>query len=230
LDVQIDPPSSVLGGEAFLGRVYDAIRSAASAEGSNVFNTVLFVGFDEPGGTYDHVPPGSVPSPQPGSPPGQLGFTFDRSGYRVPAVIVSPWIEKGTVCTEEYRHTSMLATLREAWGLGPPFTGRDAAAPTFQHLFRLDTPRAPDSWPDVTPLPLPSYQAERVAARQSLGALGRHVCRGLYEHAKQATGLPSPPLSDPEISATLAIDFAVHLGARLFPQLAQTRKPSRTGG
>jgi len=32
------------------------VRSAASESGSNAFNTVLFVGFDEPGGTYDMFP------------------------------------------------------------------------------------------------------------------------------------------------------------------------------
>ena len=31
--------------------------------GSNVWNTTLLIGWDEPGGTYDHVPPPAVPSP-----------------------------------------------------------------------------------------------------------------------------------------------------------------------
>src|SRR5262249_53703483 len=53
-----DPPSSIRGGEAFLARIYTAIRSAASPQGSNVYNTLFFIGWDEPGGTYDHVPPG----------------------------------------------------------------------------------------------------------------------------------------------------------------------------
>jgi phospholipase C len=223
VDVLADPPSSILAGEAFLGRIYEAIRSATSPVGSNVFNTVLFVGFDEPGGTYDHVPPSSVPPPDPGAPPGQLGFTFDRSGYRVPAVIVSPWLEAGTVCTEEYRHTSMLATLREMWNLGPPFTARDAAARSFHHVLRLDTPRTPDSWPDIDPLPVPPYQAERVEIGQTLGTLGRHLCHGLYEHAKHSTELPNPPQSDPDVSPELAIEFAIEIGARLFPKHARSR-------
>ena len=66
LEVLMDAPSSILAGEAFLGRIYDAVRSATSPTGSNAFNTMLFVGFDEPGGTYDHVPPGPVPPPDPG--------------------------------------------------------------------------------------------------------------------------------------------------------------------
>jgi phospholipase C len=224
VDVLMDAPSSILAGEAFLGRIYDAVRSAGSVDsstGSNVFNTTLFVGFDEPGGTYDHVPPGPVPPPQPGAPPGQLGFRFDRSGYRVPAVIVSPWIAEGTVCTEEHRHTSMLATLREVWDLGGPFTARDAAARTFHHLLDMEKPRDPDSWPNISPLPVPVFQGERAAARQALGTLGRHLCHGLYEHARHATNLPTPPDSSPDLSPALAIDFALRVGARLFPRLAQ---------
>ena len=57
----LDPPSSILGGEAFLARIFNAYRSSTSESGSNVWNTALLIGWDEPGGTYDHVPPGSVP-------------------------------------------------------------------------------------------------------------------------------------------------------------------------
>ena len=57
VELPLDPPSSILGGEAFLARIYTAIRSAASPEGSNAYNTTFFIGWDEPGGTYDHVPP-----------------------------------------------------------------------------------------------------------------------------------------------------------------------------
>ena len=223
LEVLMDAPSSILAGEAFLGRIYDAVRSATSPTGSNAFNTMLFVGFDEPGGTYDHVPPGPVPPPDPGAPPGQLGFAFDRSGYRVPAVVVSPWVPEGTVCTEEYRHTSLLATLRSVWDLGDPFTARDAAARTFEGVCSLEVPRPPEAWPAVRPLPVPAFQAERVDAMRALGTLGRHLCHGLYEHARHDPDLPDPPDPDSTVSPTLAIDFAMRLGGRLFPKLAKAR-------
>ena len=112
----IDPPSSILGGEAFLARLYNAYKAMQSPTGSNVWNTALLIGWDEPGGTYDHVPPPSVPPPDPSAPVGQDGFTFDRSGYQVPAIIVSPWVAEGEVLNEEHRHTSLIATLREQWG------------------------------------------------------------------------------------------------------------------
>jgi phospholipase C len=180
---------------------------------------MLLISFDEPGGTYDHVPPGPVPPPDPKAAEPQLGFAFDRSGYRVPAVIVSPWVPARSVFTDEYRHTSLMATLRATWNLGEPFTAREAAARTFGHLLSLETPRAPETWPDVGPLPVPPFQTERVNSLRALGTLGCHMCHGLYEHARHDDNLPDPPASDPKVSPALAIDFAVHLGARLFPRL-----------
>jgi phospholipase C len=221
-DVPIDPPSSILAGEAFLARIYDAIRSAPSSGGSNTFNTALFIGWDEPGGTYDHVPPGTVPPPDPSAPVGQLGFRFDRSGYRVPAIILSPWVEPGAVFTEEYRHTSMIATLRAVWGLGDPLTARDAAARTFQHVLSLDVPRPPDTWPEITALPVAEFQMARVAAGEAFCALGKHLCHGLLHHAKQ-TGMdvPGAPLDpDAEVSPALALDLLNRIASRLFSKLS----------
>ena len=65
VEIEVDTPSSILAGEAFLKRVFDAYRSAVAKVGANVWNTALLIGWDEPGGTYDHVPPGPVPAPEP---------------------------------------------------------------------------------------------------------------------------------------------------------------------
>ena len=137
-DIAIDTPSSVLGGEALLARVFNAYRGATSETGSNVWNTTLLIGWDEPGGTYDHVPPGPAAPPDPTAPPGEMGFQFDRSGYRVPAILVSPWVEPGSVYNDEYRHTSLIATLRKTWELGDALSQRDASARTFDHLSTWD--------------------------------------------------------------------------------------------
>jgi phospholipase C len=218
-DVPLDPPSSILAGEAFLARIYGALRAAGSSNGSNVFNTTFFIGWDEPGGTYDHVPPGAVPPPDPMSPPGELGFGFDRSGYRVPAVIVSPWVAKGVVVNEEYRHTSMIATLREAWNLGEPLTERDASARTFEHVLDLETPRDPDSWPEVSAPVVPAFQVQRVAAREALGTLGRHLCDGLLDHARQSGMDLTIAHTEGKLSPRVALDIASLVGADLFPRL-----------
>jgi phospholipase C len=84
--VEVDPPSSILGGEELLARLYTAVRTSSTAGGSNFANTLFLVAFDEHGGTYDHVPPPRVDPPDPAAPPGQMGFRFDRAGIRIP-----PW-------------------------------------------------------------------------------------------------------------------------------------------
>ena len=105
---------------------------------------MLIITYDEHGGCYDHVaPPGGAATPD--NSIGQYGFDFTRFGVRVPAVLVSPFIEAGTV----YRvprgsvpldHTSILKTVEDRFNL-PPLTRRDAAAPGFGDVLSLDAPR-----------------------------------------------------------------------------------------
>jgi phospholipase C len=52
---------------------------------------------------------------------------YDRYGFRVPAVIVSPYARKDYVCDEVLDHTSVLKLVEQKWNL-PPLTARDAAA------------------------------------------------------------------------------------------------------
>ena len=90
---------------------------------------------------------------------------------------------------DEYRHTSLLSTLRKVWDLGDPFSDRDAAARTFDHLLSRESPRDPGSWPDVHPRPVPEWQLTKVELGQALSPLGKAIGPGMVEHAKQA-GLP----------------------------------------
>ena len=145
-----DPPSSILGGEELLARVYSAIRASSTEAGSNFANTLFLVAFDEHGGTYDHVPPPRVPPPDPAAPAGQMGFRFDRSGIRIPTLAVSAYIDPRTVVTREYRNISLIRTLRERFALGPPLTGRDTVAADIAPILTRNTPRAQEDWPEVT--------------------------------------------------------------------------------
>ena len=192
-----DPPASILGGEELLSRIYTAYRGMQGETGSTVWNTTLLIGWDEPGGTYDHVPPPAVPSPDAASSPGELGFAFDRSGYRTPAVIVSPWIADGTVINEEHRHTSLIATFREQWDLGDPFTARDAAARTFSSVFTLDTPHDPQTWPVPKARPVPPMQQDMAGLGAVLSVMGKTMIQGIREYAAEHNleieGLPKDP-------------------------------------
>jgi len=222
VDLAMDNPSAMLAGEAFLQRVFTAYRSATSPTGTNVWNTPLLIGWDEPGGTYDHVPPGPVPPPDPAASPGELGFTFDRSGYRVPAVIVSPWVEPGSVYSEEYRHTSLIATLRKRWGLGGPFTQRDASARTFEDVFARDTARGPDTWTRVMALPVPEWTMNPEVVGKALSTLGKGIAPALFAEARQL-GVPLPSeLIEPrtELPPERTVDLLRQIAGHFFPLLA----------
>jgi phospholipase C len=220
----VDPPSSVLGGEELLSRIYAAYRGMQSETGTNVWNTALLIGWDEPGGTYDHVPPPAVAPPDPAAPAGECGFTFDRSGYRVPAIIVSPWVAEGEVFNEEHRHTSLIATLREQWNLGKAFTGRDAAARTFSHAFTLDTPRDPKTWPVPNPRPVPEFNEDALLLGQVVSALGKTLLDGIRAYAEQNNikleGLPEDPKAD--IAPEQILTVLRSALAMFFPLLAPT--------
>ncbi|MGS0625374.1 alkaline phosphatase family protein [Ralstonia sp. VS2407] len=131
------PPHDVGYGDALVAQVYNALRSSPQWH-----QTMLIITFDEHGGCFDHVPPPAVVPPSPPQP-GQL-FAFDRLGVRVPAVVVSPWIPKGTIfCStvaQPYDHTAIIKTLRMRYNIRTPLTARDASAPDLGQVLELSAP------------------------------------------------------------------------------------------
>jgi phospholipase C len=146
--------SDMRAGEQLLGEVYTAVKNGASLTGSNAMNTVLLVTFDEHGGLYDHVPPPAAVPPTKNAEPGEMGFTFDRLGLRVPAIVVSAYTKAGSVINDEMHHGSLAKTLAELHGL-EPLTERDASATPLFNAVNLKTPRQPALWPTVTPVYVP---------------------------------------------------------------------------
>ncbi len=218
-DTPIDSPSSLLGGEALLAKIYNAVRSASSPQGSNAWNTLLVVTFDEHGGTYDHVPPPLAPPPHPAAAADQMNFGFDRSGVRVPTIAISAWAPGQAVVTSQHRATSVIATLRNRWQLGAPLTARDAIAADLAPVLSLETPRDPAGWPDVVPRPVPPYIAEVPAPEAALVGLGRaalHACIALAERR----GKISPTVTtDETISRADGIELVIDLAGDAFTGL-----------
>jgi phospholipase C len=214
-----DPPSSLLGGEAFLAMIYNAIRTSSSAGGSNAFNTLLMVTFDEHGGTYDHVPPPLVPPPSPSRAAGQLGFTFERSGVRLPAIAISPWIDEATVVNDTFRSTSVIATLRERWSLGNALSAREASAPTLRAVLSRDTPRAPETWPEVVARPVPAFDENLVPLQAPLGPLAGALFFGFLAYGKHL-GQNMPDFSpDNPPNGAEALVIMRDLFGHLYPNL-----------
>lgn len=146
------PPGSVLAGEQFVKEVYTSLISHKAAWEK----TLLLITFDEFVGSFDHqtadLKPGVVQPPWApnGKPPYQnkAGFKFDRLGARVPTIVVSPYVKKGTVFRSPtqtpYDHTSVIATILK--GIGRPdlvgqFGARARNAPTFEDVLTLRQPR-----------------------------------------------------------------------------------------
>ncbi len=147
--------SDVRAGEVLLHEVYTSIRNAESTEGSNAMNTVFLITFDEHGGTYDHVPPPAVTTPSGQEEQGEMGFTFDRLGLRVPAIVVSAYTRAGTVINDEMHHGSIISTLNRIHGLRP-LTLRDDSANNIFNAVNLVKPRQPKLWPDTHPAFVPT--------------------------------------------------------------------------
>lgn len=142
-------------------------------------------------------------------------------------VMVSPWVEPGSVYNEEYRHTSLIATLRKVWNLGGALTQRDAAARTFDHVFTRTTPRDPETWATIKAQPVPEWTMDPEVTGKFLSGLGKTVGPGLIEHAREM-GVELPPeLDDPnaELTPRLIIEVLRDVAWHYFPELA----PDRSG-
>ncbi len=117
----MDDPS---GAENLLAYVCRSIFSSPLGGSS-----MLIVTYDEHGGFYDSVPPPPcvAPADYNGNGMSQYGFTFEQLGVRVPAMVVSPYINSGSVEHMVYDHTSVLKTLEDIMGLNN-LTRRDQNA------------------------------------------------------------------------------------------------------
>ena len=215
-----DPPSSILGGEELLARIYSAIRGSSTAGGSNFANTLFLVAFDEHGGTYDHVPPPPVPPPDPTAGAGQMGFRFDRSGIRIPTLAVSAYLDPRTVVTSEYRNTSLIRTLRERFSLGPPLTGRDAVAADIAPLLTRTTPRAQEDWPEVTARQVPPLADPIVPMDQPLPPLGKYLLGTAIALDTMNTG-QVPDIDPKTATGQQARDYILDRQARIWPGLTR---------
>jgi phospholipase C len=148
------PNYDVAAGEQLIHDVYYALR--ANPEAWNA--TLLIITYDEHGGNYDHVPPpmdDRVRPPNDGTLSEVPSFGFNRLGVRIPAVLVSPWIKKGTVFRAapdagHIDHTSVLRTIHDLFGT-KTLTERDAAAPSLLPVLTLERPRIEDPIEGVKP-------------------------------------------------------------------------------
>jgi phospholipase C len=126
------PPSSLASGQAFTRSLINALKRSSAWHSS-----AFLLAYDDYGGWYDHVRPPKID---------RYGF-----GFRVPALLVSPYARRGVVDSTELEFSSILKFIEENWRIAP-LAARDrransigagfdfAAPPRPPRFVRADTP------------------------------------------------------------------------------------------
>jgi phospholipase C len=118
------PPAPVNSGEASTARVLEALTSNPELWQK----TALIVVYDENGGFFDHVAPPVPPLGTPGESLTVNPLPADAEGiagpigmgFRVPALICSPFTRGGLRCSKTFDHTSLLRFLEVRFGVEVP--------------------------------------------------------------------------------------------------------------
>ncbi len=174
------PHADIRRGEAFLGRIVNALISSPCWP-----KTVLVITYDEWGGFFDTVAPPQLPADTTTSLTGEPA-TFDhgQAGFRVPTYVISPFSPVGGIATNVYDHTSILKMVEWRFGL-PALTPRDAAANNIAEVLDFTAPNI--TAPLMPQIPDP----------------GPHVCEGGMD-------LSAPVWPDfAQLPATIQIKAAV---------------------
>jgi phospholipase C len=238
------PDHNVFKGEMLIKTVYDALTSNQQTWES----TLLVITYDEHGGLFDHVKPPDTVNPD-GKNSEVPPFNFQRLGVRVPCVLVSPFIPRGTIVHDVFDHTSVIATARKLFLKDPEqhfLTERDRRANTFEKVLTLPGPR-----PGKVTIPQPvAVSSPLLAAKKGASKKAQAAARAdrplsdfqqamLVQAFKVDTDLPAAGRTHSVVSAvnteqTLA-EYLASLQARLVkgrrkrPAKAQSARGQKTG-
>jgi phospholipase C len=148
------PENNIQNGAAYVKTIIDALMNSPAWHDS-----IFILAFDEGGGLYDHVPPFTVVAPDTTPPqlgPGDLPGDFTLSGFRVPIIVVSPFVKPHFVSHTNRELTSILKLVETRFNLAP-LTARDSAADDMTEFFDFVNPPA-----FLTPPPLPAQPTNGV--------------------------------------------------------------------
>jgi phospholipase C len=171
------PPGSLTTGQHF---VHGLVNSLMSSREWN--SSAFMLAYDDWGGWYDHV-----------RPPHRDAY---GDGFRVPAMLISPYARRHVIDHSTLDFTSMLKFIEQNWRL-PPLTRLDAAAGSIMGAFNFgQQPRRPAIIPltRAAPAPIP---AVRNAALYALYGLGLSFALTLVLYTRRSRwrwpGRPASP-------------------------------------
>ena len=134
------PPHHIKLGQLFIALVYEALASSPTWE-----RTLLVINYDEHGGFYDHVPPPTVDDDY-------AADGFDQLGFRIPALLVGPWVKQTTDSTV-YDHASVLRYVCDRFGI-EPWNARIAGANSIAECLDADRMAA---YEPISPPSIPAF-------------------------------------------------------------------------
>jgi phospholipase C len=187
-------PLAIGWGEDFLRRTYEAITSNPK----KWERTVMVVYYDEHGGFFDHVAPPLIPYTTTGTEQKQ----FSSLGPRIPAIIVSPMVKKGSVNHTIFDHTSVLQFLAEKFTPGTPYSNsvdaRSKISPGIGNISQVLFAQPPSSAPTPPSLPINVISALgsmiATAPTQGMGQSFELAAQQLLNDQPAAMGAKYPDL------------------------------------
>jgi len=200
--------------------------------------TVMFLTYDENGGFFDHVPPPVAPAGTPGEyltvaslPPEAAGVRGPIGlGFRVPALVISPFSRGGRVCSDLFDHTSLLRFIETRFGVEVPNLSAWRRA-TVGDLSSTLTLGLPDT--TAPSLPTPSL-ADPVVLRECTPSEEEGEVASAPSYALPAT--QAMPAQEPGPALRVGAAACQTVGAATLPigppatGLANTGSATDTGG
>jgi phospholipase C len=138
-------------------------------------------------------------------------YAFDQLGPRIPALLISPWVQAGFLSTV-FDHTSLLKYVCDKWQL-PPLGNRAAHANAFSNtFFNLSEPRS--DTPLFIPVPAVPTMQEEHHVRDGGGTMVVSYGRYLLSRAIGQEGEVTPSASDINEGAAMTAINAARAGFR----------------
>ncbi len=103
------PPHHPILGQQLIASIYTALATSPQWK-----NCMFVVTYDEHGGFFDHVAPGTVFDDFASS-------GFDQLGFRVPTIVAGPYVKQGEVISTQYEHCSVLRHIDNMFGMESNF-------------------------------------------------------------------------------------------------------------
>lgn len=150
------PPHHPLLGQLFIGSIYAALAASPHWE-----RCLFILTYDEAGGFFDHVPPGTMPDDY-------ARDGFNQLGFRVPGLVMGPYV-RNTVSDTRFDHTAALTFIQDHFGIDERLTKRNEASEDLATL--LDADRLANNEPSA-PISLPAIERSEEEIEAECESLG----------------------------------------------------------